>query len=65
VKRAVTDAMLAHGGTTTHHHAVGRDFRPYYDREAAPGFVQMLRAAKAAVDPGWILNPGVLLAPAP
>lgn len=61
VKRAMTDAMLAHGGTTTHHHAVGRDFREYYERERSPGFARALVAAKGALDPNGILNPGVLL----
>jgi alkyldihydroxyacetonephosphate synthase len=62
IKRAVTEAMLAHGGTTTHHHAVGRDFREYYEKERSPGFARALAAAKRALDPNGILNPGVLLA---
>ncbi|MFO0570352.1 MAG: FAD-binding oxidoreductase [Polyangiaceae bacterium] len=61
VKTSITDAMLAAGGTTTHHHAVGRDFRPWYERQAPPLFLDMLKAAKRAVDPAGILNPGVLL----
>jgi alkyldihydroxyacetonephosphate synthase len=62
VKRAITRAMLDNGGTTTHHHAVGRDFRRYYEEEADPGFLRLLRAAKAVADPRGILNPGVLFA---
>ena len=61
VKRAITGAILDHGGTTTHHHAVGRDFRPYYERERDPGFSRVLAAAKRELDPRGILNPGVLL----
>jgi alkyldihydroxyacetonephosphate synthase len=61
IKTAITDAMLAHGGTTTHHHAVGRDFRPWYERERPGGFARALAAAKATLDPAAILNPGVLL----
>jgi alkyldihydroxyacetonephosphate synthase len=63
VKRAVSEAILQAGGTITHHHAVGRDHRPWYDRQRPEPFAQALHAAKAAVDPQGILNPGVLLDP--
>ncbi len=65
VKRAVSDAVIASGGTITHHHAVGRDHRPWYDRQRPEPFAQALRAAKAAVDPASIMNPGVLVDPLP
>jgi alkyldihydroxyacetonephosphate synthase len=55
--------ILAGGGTITHHHAVGRDHRPWYDRQRPEPFAEALRAAKAAVDPAGILNPGVLIDP--
>ncbi|HTN22944.1 MAG TPA: FAD-binding oxidoreductase [Solirubrobacteraceae bacterium] len=61
IKAAVTDALQAAGGTITHHHAVGRDHRPWYDRQRPEPFAAALRAAKAAVDPAGLLNPGVLL----
>jgi alkyldihydroxyacetonephosphate synthase len=61
IKEAVTSAMLAHGGTVTHHHAVGRDFRPWYERQVPPLYREALRAAKLALDPAGTLNPGVLL----
>ena len=60
VKAAASDAVLAAGGTITHHHAVGRDHRPWYDRQRPEPFATALRAAKAALDPRGILNPGVL-----
>jgi alkyldihydroxyacetonephosphate synthase len=63
IKAAVSDAISAHGGTTTHHHAVGRDHRPWYDAERPEPFHAALRAAKAALDPRGVLNPGVLLDP--
>ena len=62
-KRAASDAVIAAGGTITHHHAVGRDHRPWYDRQRPDAFAAALRAAKAAVDPRGLLNPGVLLDP--
>ena len=48
----------------THHHAVGRDHRPGgYDVQRPEPFAEALRAAKRAVDPQAILNPGVLIDP--
>jgi len=61
VKAAASEAILAEGGTITHHHAVGRDHRPWYDRQRPEPFALALRAAKAALDPKGILNPGVLI----
>jgi alkyldihydroxyacetonephosphate synthase len=63
IKRAVSEAILQGGGTITHHHAVGRDHRPWYDRQRPEPFAAALRGAKAAVDPQGILNPGVLVDP--
>src|SRR5207245_2740796 len=65
IKRAASEASLTLGGTITHHHAVGRDHRPWYDRERPAGFAAALGAAKAALDPRGILNPGVLIDPCP
>ncbi len=65
VKAAASDAVIAAGGTITHHHAVGRDHRPWYDRQRPDPFAAALRGAKAAVDPRGLLNPGVLIDPAP
>jgi alkyldihydroxyacetonephosphate synthase len=60
-KRAATDALLAAGGTLTHHHAVGADHRPWMEREIGPLGVEVLRAVKERLDPQGICNPGVLL----
>ena len=65
IKAAVSEAVIDAGGTITHHHAVGRDHRPWYDRQRPDAFAEALRAAKRAVDPAGILNPGVLIDPAP
>ncbi|HEX8065531.1 MAG TPA: FAD-binding oxidoreductase [Thermoleophilaceae bacterium] len=65
VKGAASDAVEAGGGTVTHHHAVGRDHRPWYDRQRPDAFARALRAAKAELDPRGILNPGVLIDPEP
>jgi alkyldihydroxyacetonephosphate synthase len=61
IKQAAADAILAGGATITHHHAVGRDHRPWYDQQRPEPFAIALRAAKAALDPTGALNPGVLI----
>jgi len=61
LKAAVSEAITAHGGTITHHHAVGRDHRPWYDAQRPEPFAAALRAAKTALDPHGVLNPGVLV----
>lgn len=63
IKSAVSEALHVAGGTITHHHAVGRDHRPWYDRQRPDPFAAGLRAAKTALDPAGIMNPGVLLGP--
>lgn len=60
-KRAAGDAIVAAGGTITHHHAVGRDHRPWMTDEIGELGVAVLRAVKNAVDPTGILNPGKLI----
>ncbi|HEX5309164.1 MAG TPA: FAD-binding oxidoreductase [Solirubrobacteraceae bacterium] len=61
VKRAVSDALIDSGATITHHHAVGRDHRDWYDRQRPELFAQALRAAKGVLDPAGVMNPGVLV----
>jgi len=60
IKALASDAVLAAGGTITHHHAVGRDHRRWYDAQRPEPFAAAWRAAKSALDPHAILNPGVL-----
>ena len=63
IKAAASEAVIEAGGTITHHHAVGRDHRPWYDRQRPEPFARALRAAKAELDPRKVLNPGVLIDP--
>jgi alkyldihydroxyacetonephosphate synthase len=60
-KDAATRAILAVGGTITHHHAVGRDHRPYLEAEIGSLGVRVLEAVKATLDPNGIMNPGALV----
>jgi alkyldihydroxyacetonephosphate synthase len=61
IKSAATETILAHGGTVTHHHAVGKDQRRWYELERDPLFGEVLASSKRTLDPQWILNPGVLI----
>jgi alkyldihydroxyacetonephosphate synthase len=63
VKESASEAILRLGGTITHHHAVGRYHRPWYDRQRPDLFAEALRGAKRALDPAWVMNPGVLVDP--
>jgi alkyldihydroxyacetonephosphate synthase len=61
VKRAACEAIVATGGTITHHHAVGRDHAPYMEAEVGRTGLDVLQAVKAQLDPTGIMNPGKLL----
>ncbi len=61
IKSAASEAMVNAGGTITHHHALGRDHRTWYDRERPKLFADALRAVKQRLDPLCILNPGILI----
>jgi alkyldihydroxyacetonephosphate synthase len=58
VKRAASEAIVATGGTITHHHAVGRDHAPYMQAEVGETGIEVLRAVKEQLDPAGIMNPG-------
>ena len=60
VKVAANEAILAAGGTITHHHAVGRDHVPAYRAQRPEPFARALAAARRGLDPDEMLNPGVL-----
>jgi len=62
-KDAASRAIGASGGTITHHHAVGRDHRPYLEPEIGPLGVAVLQAVKDTLDPTGIMNPGALVPP--
>jgi alkyldihydroxyacetonephosphate synthase len=60
-KEAASEALMRHGATITHHHAVGRMHEPWYRRQRPEPFARALAAMKRELDPAGILNPGVLL----
>jgi alkyldihydroxyacetonephosphate synthase len=61
VKTAACEAIVASGGTITHHHAVGTDHAPYMPAEVGELGVASLQALKERLDPAGIMNPGKLL----
>ena len=66
--RAVWDAgqgaVLANGGSLSHHHGVGLN-RSRFVRDALGGAYDVLASVKQALDPNGILNPGKLGLPSP
>ncbi len=65
IKAAASQAILESGGTITHHHAVGRDHKRWYEMQTPSLYREALRAVKAALDPAGVLNPGALIDPPP
>lgn len=63
IKLACNDAVVRHGGTSTHHHAVGRDHRSAYETEVPALMRGAFAGAKAVLDPRGVMNPGVLFDP--
>ncbi|MGH4015992.1 MAG: FAD-binding oxidoreductase [Pseudonocardiaceae bacterium] len=61
IKAAASEILHRHRATITHHHAVGRDHRPWYDQQRPDLFAAVLTAAKQVLDPHSVLNPGVLI----
>jgi alkyldihydroxyacetonephosphate synthase len=61
-KAAATDAIVAAGGTLTHHHAVGADHAPWLAEETGRLGHDVLRVLKERCDPAGVMNPGKLLA---
>lgn len=61
LKRAVSDAILAHGGNISHHHGIGTDHREHFRRQIGPQILNTLSVLKKTMDPRGILNPGKLM----
>lgn len=64
IKETASDTLREHGATITHHHAVGRTHRPWYEAETPDELRAALASAKKVLDPAGIMNPGALVDPA-
>lgn len=60
LKRAVSEAIVSHGGTISHQHGVGVDHAPYLPAEKGPLGMDVIRAVARALDPEGMMNPGKL-----
>jgi alkyldihydroxyacetonephosphate synthase len=61
IKKAAMDAVVAHGGTISHHRGVGIEHLPWIAAEKGELGLAALSAVKAALDPKGVMNPGKLL----
>ncbi|WP_295995704.1 FAD-binding oxidoreductase [Rugamonas sp.] len=61
LKRAVSEAIVANGGTISHQHGVGSDHAPYLAAEKGELGIGAMRALFRHFDPQAIMNPGTLL----
>ena len=60
LKRAVSEAIVANGGTISHQHGVGIDHKPYLQAEKGALGIEAMRALFSRFDPGGMMNPGKL-----
>ena len=59
--KGIVDTFVAHGGTLSHHHGVGRLVAHSLDRQHSPATLEAWRAVKKTLDPKGIMNPGALI----
>ena len=59
IKAAASAAVIANGGTMSHHHAMGRDHKRWARAEIPEPFRAAIRAARRELDPQGLLNPGL------
>jgi alkyldihydroxyacetonephosphate synthase len=60
IKKVVSDTIVEHGGSISHHHSIGLDHQQYYLRNQDKTGLDILRQVKRQLDPNRILNPGKL-----
>lgn len=61
LKGAVSQAIVAHGGTISHQHGVGTDHAPYLEAEKGTLGIAAMRQLFRHFDPSGMMNPGKLL----
>jgi alkyldihydroxyacetonephosphate synthase len=63
LKTAVSEVIVAHGGTISHQHGVGRDHAPWLVHEKGVLGMAALRTLFREFDPDGRMNPGKLVTP--
>lgn len=63
VKKAIQQSFIDHGGTLSHHHAVGTEHQPWIEQDITPVGVSILQDLFSTSDPGRNLNPGKIVSP--
>lgn len=63
LKNAVSEAIVAGGGTISHQHGVGLDHAPWLAAEKGALGIEALRALFRQFDPDGCMNPGKLVGP--
>lgn len=61
VKHAAENAFMQHGGTLSHHHAVGYEHMPWIEEELSAVGVKAIQGIKNMLDPKGIMNPGKIV----
>lgn len=56
--RGLVETILAHGGSISHHHGVGRVLAQWMEGHLGKSSMELLRAVKKHLDPNNIMNPG-------
>eukprot|EP01083_Nonionella_stella_P168586 569537_1 len=61
LKKNIQECIVANVGSSTHHHAVGKDHAKSFVKEVGMQNIEWMVTLKRHFDPRWILNPGVLI----
>ncbi|MEZ5417408.1 MAG: FAD-linked oxidase C-terminal domain-containing protein [Vicinamibacterales bacterium] len=63
IYREFAVALVARGGCVSAEHGIGRIKKPFLPVQYDAAILDAMRAVKRWLDPGWRLNPGVLIDP--
>lgn len=61
VKNAAENAFIQHGGTLSHHHAVGYEHMPWLSHDISSTGIEAIYGIKQRLDATGIMNPGKII----